>query len=267
MLDDSPDTVSVSRRDFMTAVGTAAVGAGGLSATAGEAAAETTQSEAVLPEQPTNVEITFDRGVLEAVQPRLVTSHLEIKPERVAAYLANYRNESWAIACYWTEYIRQKGLLPTALPFKTDSHWGDHEPIIIRFQYDGTTVGDIQEVWYSGYHWIKATALPAGWSTDSGGRPLFHVFRPHHHYRLTTEVGRFPGLVDGTTTIPGWIDNGWTAIEQRTLGDPAVMSFRPDWWDHETHGEEAQMAKFWLDYGLGAADQTDAYSESFWSFL
>ncbi|MWG36240.1 hypothetical protein [Halomarina oriensis] len=201
---------------------------------------------------PEYVSTYYDEDLLRRYQPRLATGHLEQKPIEMASYVAEYADQPYAVLSYWTKYRRQTGWF-SGYGLFSDSHWGDHEPVLVTVRQDDGQFGDVLRVDYAGYHWFRATA--AAWQADSEGRPLLYPFNPHHHYTLTREEGDLIELTDGTTALEEWYDDGWTSIHQDAIADPAVMHARPSWWKEGSN--QTSLIKLWSWFGLDDAGNAD----------
>jgi hypothetical protein len=232
----------VTRRGFLATVGAAAgASAGGVVGFASTAAA--------LPRgeyQPEHVSITFDETILERYQPRLVFEE-DAKDKLIGLYglLATSPEYDTNAAVYWASYTHQEGVSDL------DSHRGDHEPIYVFY----TDTGEIREVAYSAYHWIKAER----YSIETE-RPRFDVVDPWHHYIATTEKGELVGVSDLTAEFEAWLSNGLDeSLEPGSVVNPWSMRSRRDWWRRGTFGlsfaRQYANLRYW--FGFDAAGRVD----------
>lgn len=229
--------MGMKRRQFLKWAGGAAVAGTVASGTAAAAHWDA---------KPKSVNLTFneDLETLEEYKPYLVTSHLQYEPNALYAWHAENPDYSTNMCVYWAVYDVQNGILPfSASNPLSDSHRGDHEPVVV--EYDKAT-GDVVGVYYSAYHWLKGVAFPADGLSLDGTRPLLSVVKPWHQTRLTTKKGSDVELesllaptetVDGTeydTTFDKWLmhDRMEEVLGIGTTVNPWTMGYggRPSWW-------------------------------------
>lgn len=177
--------------------------------------------------QPPHVTLSFDQGLLETYQPKLVTRTLDVKPSQQYAWIATSPEHETDVYCYWTWYVSQRGLTGQ------DSHYLDREPVYV---FVDSTTGDVQRVLYSAYHWLKGSTSDPTLTDEQN--PTLRVVERWHHYLLTDEVtGVYVPLSDLDTTFEAWLDNGWE--EDLYVGaaqDPWVMLDRGSWWNETAVG-------------------------------
>lgn len=231
------------RRAFLRRAGTVAV--------AGAAASSTASADGHLEHwaaQPDDVTVTFDESWLADYQPRVVTSHLDVAPVNMHAWRARHDSRDTSIGCYWTFYQYQEGV--TGL----DSHEWDHEPIYIVVD---DSSGDIVEVLYTGYHWLRAST---GVFPQSGSHPLFRAVENYHHYIPADKVGEALDLRDLTESFSTWLtDHGMAeALHPGAVTDPWQMQRRESWWrDGTLAGIRGKMeADLGVRLGVRGASQS-----------
>jgi hypothetical protein len=247
-----------TRRDVVRGVAGLAAGA----AVIGSAGAQSTESDHYAA-KPDDVELVYDEDYLLKYRPTLQISHLDEQPEALHAFVARDTLDAdnphaTNALVYWAEYLIQDGVSPaTAGPF-SDSHFGDHEPIIV---FVNKADQRVERVVYSAYHWLKGSA-PSPPVYD-GTHPQLYVFDPHHHYRVSAQAGEFVELRDLTESYPAWLKNGLDeSIEPGATTNPWSMRDRESWWrDAEAAGiswsTEELLASVWYQLGFDNAEATD----------
>lgn len=204
-----------SRRGVLRSLGTVGAGIGTISLATGPAAATH------LREHPDHVTLSFERSQLEQYRPLLDISHLDVQPTALYGWRATSPEYEFDWYVYWAEYVHQAGVS------SYDSHYGDHEPV-----YVGVKDGSVERVLYSGYHWLKATAVGDAIPTYETTHPALHVINPWHHYALDPDIsGSFVEVRSLADVFQGWLDNGLAeSLDPGAAVDPARMRSLPDWW-------------------------------------
>lgn len=243
---------TLSRRDLLRGGGAAAVGSVALAGASGRARADHRTNK------PADVTVSFDETTIEEYRPQLVLDGVEPAPNDFHALHAT-SSESDLNAVYgFLEYPYQEGVS------SSDSHLGDHEPVIVFYDEHS---GDVERVDYAGYHWFKATA-PAEelqFAGDAGHRPILRVDRSYHHYYVYTgnAAGERPPLANLDDSIDGWLSNG---LEDKLAPsqpfDPWAMLTRGTWWAHTANNWlNAYLRAIWFNFGISGARETSDLSE------
>lgn len=254
-----------SRRDVLKATAGAAVPGGAsaaivLGSAVGVAAAAHDDHRENLAE---TVDWSDDAALIEPYQPQFVLEGVDPEPIGFYALHAEHENRDLAAVYGFTRYPYQAGNVG-----RTDSHYGDHEPIIVFYD---TTTGEVARVLYAAYHWFRGTALPKAltFADDQDRRPVFRVDPDYHHYYIYD--GPLPGrrlevrsLLD---YIGGWLDadaEGELALSQPW--DPWDMLGRESWWRHTTgNWIQAVFGAIWFNIGIsGATETADVEEVSAW---
>lgn len=235
--------------------------AGATVSVTGSATAATSYRE----EQPEDVHLVYDETALKELEPSLITRNLEIQPNRILGVIATTGNdnlnetgeEETNVACYWLEYPVQEGFTAS------DSHLGDHEPIYV--EYTPSPSGpEIEQVMYTGYHWLTARNRAPPTSEDDSGaeHPTFEVAKKYHHYVTSSESGRLVSDTEGMTNLHDhlqqWLDNGWP-VHVPAVVNPWIMRWRGSWWENGRFGIRI-MEIFYrslLKSGLRGGEETD----------
>lgn len=177
--------------------------------------------------KPDHVSLSFDQARLEQWQPLLDTSNLDILPDQMYGWIAESDLYDTDAFCYWTFYDRQEGLSTF------DSHVLDREPVYVFS--DGDT---LEEVVYSGYHWLAATASGTAIARD-GDHPLFHIAEDYHHYYEGGNGATDLEIDDLDSVFDDWLATGWEddlgvglAQEPWLIRDPE----RESWWQRNSFG-------------------------------
>ncbi|QCW05228.1 hypothetical protein [Natrinema pallidum] len=150
---------------------------------------------------------------------------------------------------YWAKYAKQDSLADR-IPFlgpllSADSHFKDHEPIIVFTDPDS---GDVQTVVYSGYHHfaVRLTGDEMTLAQDELSiptHPSLAVATPHHHYRHQRDATRgvpahtIAGSEFGSflEKQPQWERNRvFAKSHDPAVFDPWVARDRGTWWDKST---------------------------------
>lgn len=201
-------------------------------------------------QQPDHVTITYDKATLEKYRPLLVTSHLNVQPMALYGWIATSPEYEYDWHVYWAAYTHQNGVS------SYDSHYGDHEPV-----YVGVKNGQADRVLYSGYHWLKATAVGASIPLYQNTHPAFRVIRPWHHFALDADKsGSFVEVRDLNDVFQAWLDNGLeSALDPGAVVNPASMRSRPDWWQSDAAGVSfnAVYVRALLAAGFHGGDRVD----------
>lgn len=213
----------VSRRGFLRGAGVALVGGSTASTTARAHHDES---------QPGSVSISFDREWLETYQPRLdltaVRKHPDdVLPNGMYAWKATSEDYDTDAAVYWTEYPYQQGISP----FGHDSHHGDHEPVYV---FVDSETGDIKEVVYSAYHWLRGRTTSPPVAEDT--HPDLSAVSPWHQYAVGEfSEGEFIDLDDLGGRFEEWLsdEDFHDALAEGTVHNPwrmAGVGGRQHWW-------------------------------------
>lgn len=214
-----------------------------------------------------DVNLSFDEDDLKQYRPLLQVGHLDVEPTTIYAWMASSPNKITDAYVYITFYPTQRGIAGSA-----DSHYLDREPCYVFVNSNG----NIEEVLYSAYHWLKASTTSPPTYTDSDGQhPAFRVADKWHHYLLDPEMrGEFVGLSElGTdekieadqisTQYEEWLDNRWEEeLLPGAVVDPWKMR-RPEhesWWAKDRREWRREL---WLQISsvpflnIAGADNTD----------
>lgn len=239
------------RRDFLAAVaGGVAVGAG-----AATAAHEDSNWRA----KPDGVTIEYDEPWLETHQPLLVTDH-ETRRRINGLYACRVGGDAYEydVACYWLQATHQDGLAFFDLVFRPDSHLGDHEPVYVYVDDDGT----VDRVVYSTYHHFAGEVTPdsarfQAVRTSDETHVTLRVIPEWHNYSADTDRdGSFLELRDWVSSRDSWLDNEfYERTADEAVEDPETMLRRDSWWDESTTDYRAGELFAWI--GLRGAEQAD----------
>ncbi|WP_276257233.1 hypothetical protein [Halomontanus rarus] len=150
---------------------------------------------------------------------------------------------------YWAKYAKQDSLadqIPLVGPlFAKDSHFGDHEPVIV---FTDAETGAVEEVVYSGYHHF-GVQLAADQMTlvedeaDQPTHPSLEVATPHHHYRHQRDGTRgvrassIAGAEFGSflEKQSAWEKNGvFGASHEPAVFDPWEARDQGTWWAEDS---------------------------------
>lgn len=246
-----------SRRDVLKAG--AAVGVGSLGVATAISNVAASHRDGI----PDHVTVTYDEDLIKRYQPQLVLEGVEPQPLAYHALHAE-SSESTLNAVYgFVQYPYQEGNAG-----RSDSHLGDHEPVIVF--YDQST-GDVVRVDYAAYHWFHGWA-PADsfqYADADQRRPMLRVDKSYHHYYIYS--GGFAGdriqVENLLESIDGWLSNDLEdelALSQPF--DPWAMLGRESWWKHTTmNWLDAFLKALWFNLGLSSATETaDVQGVSTW---
>lgn len=216
---------TLTRRRFV--YGTAATGA--VLSTGVASASEPIDD--VWENQPEHIQTYYDDKLdeIEKYQPRLSTTHLTIKPERVYARYYATPEERTDCIVYIIYYPTQHGFSGK------DSHYHDRE--VVHVFVDDS--GDVDSIHYSGYHYLVARdSRPV----MDGDRPVLYVIGPHNHMRkprdgdekeTAIEHGETPPLHDLNERANIWFRNNWE-MSPEMMRDPWLSHNRRSWWRKST---------------------------------
>jgi hypothetical protein len=262
-----------TRRQFLGATATAAT-VGLSTVLTGSTSAQVDTSEWAY--KPDHITYSYDQTELEAYQPLFETSR-EARRQLIGIYgfkaeSTEYDRDAYY---YWLRYNFQDsatdtlGSLSQLLSGGPDSHFLDHEPIIIFTNANGTP----DRVVTTGYHHfaleIDADTDDTVWTqnrlTGIDSHAHLNVVDPWHHYKTVP-----PPAEDSTATFlqsvtdvenwlavrEAWKDNGLYAKSHGpAIEDPFVMLERDTWWADGTI--DKQFAPLWIRFGLGGARDSD----------
>lgn len=258
----------MDRRTFLRrAVAAGAVGSAAIGTVAAEAP----------PARPDHLEhVGDDPAVLEKYQPSFITNH-DTREKIVGTYgwhAESTEYENLRAHYYWVKYPTQEGLIPSYIPLigGSDSHFTDHEPIIV---FSDTDTGDVTRVICSGYHHFVLD-LPASdlellaRETDAPTNAKIRINTTHHHYRNGAGFERdgvLPDTISGAE-FRSWLakredwyrDGVFTKSSETAIEDPFSLlpsGGRDTWWKDGTR--DAWFARnVWIPLGLRGADETDS---------
>lgn len=234
--------MDLTRRGFVK--GAAAAGLAGSSTIALSAGARADHVD----QKPEHVTLDFDESWLSTYQPRLVLEgESREKLNGMYSWRASSPEESTDVGVYWAEYTHQEGVT------SFDSHYGDHEPVYV-FVEDG----DVVEIVYSGYHWLKASSRAP--PTVDETRPTLQVIAPWHHYATTVEHGVDTDLLDLDDVFSSWLSNGLEDdLAEGVVVNPWRMRTRSYWWQENRFGFSgtALVVGAFHKIGLFGAEETD----------
>lgn len=249
----------ISRRDLLRVVGAIAVTGIGVSSISGRSRATHSTRTPAFVDDP-----TFESDLLESYKPALITRDLDVMPTGIHGFVVRSEESDLTALTYWAEYpvqIRKSGH-PAWV-----SHIGDHEPFYVFLQYEGTVDEQIDEVVYTGYHWLKATSTDPPTTTDD--RPIAYVFPDYHHYGIskaeTTDYAADDSieLKDLTSSLPNWLDDPdfHDSLAEKNGGpayNPWLMFSRDTWLRNESLTDwEKFVREIWLLVGIRGAKGSD----------
>ena len=254
----------ISRRQFLATA----------TATAAAIAVTDTATATETPSRPDHLEnVGDDPAILKRYQPSVITNY-DTRTKLVGFYGWHAESSEYPglrATYYWAKYPTQKGLIPSYVPIfgGSDSHFRDHEPIIV---FSDTDTGEVKRVICSGYHHFVLD-LPAddlellARETDDATHPKIRINVNHHHYRNgggATRDGVLPSTIAGAE-FGSWLDkrSAWYKNDvyekssEEAVEDPfSLLEDRTTWWADGTR--DAWVArKIWLRFGLRGADETD----------
>lgn len=211
-------------------------------------------TDAGIPKFPEHItETRDDLTELENYQPRLVTQSQEARTDMQGMYGWSAESEEFDVTAhyYWVRSHTQRSLFEQwfglSVNFK-DSHFKDHEPIIVFSNPDGT----VNEIVFSGGHHF-AVDIDGEWGylienrVDSRRTHIvLRQVRPHNHF-VKAETTADGVWVQGFTDFGSWLDEyeSWYRNDRYDkTSDIAVMdpfSFhssaddpRTHWWREDT---------------------------------
>lgn len=259
---------TISRREmlrYLAALGVA--GVGGQSAVGPASASHPDQT-------PSHVSApTFEKELLERYKPLLLTHDLDVQPSSIHGFVVRSDQENTTALCYWVEYPVQLDKSGFA------SHIGDHEPFYVFLALEGTTDEYIDDVVYSGYHWMAAESnAPPTDTGEDDGQPRAYVVPEYHHYsigkaRSSPRPGEELPLKDLTQSLPTWLDDEHfhraLAEDWKGRGSPAynpwMMHSKTSWWRKEgLSNTEEGIRRMWLLFGIRGAEESDLSSGGWW---
>lgn len=213
--------MDTTRRRFLKTVG--AVGVGG-------AVLSTPAAGEHFDHQPDSVTLTYDEDVLNDYRPELVLSD-DARPKFNGLYgwTATSPDYDTDAHVFWAEYSHQEGLSPFwgAL---TDSHYGDHEPLVVFSDSDS---GEVEWLVASTYHWT-AGKVSGEDASMNGTHPHLRAIDPWHQFTAADRSGTFPEVHDLTQEFDSWLANGMEdPLEPGVVVNPWRMLDRDDWWRDE----------------------------------
>jgi hypothetical protein len=228
-----------TRRAFCRRLATAtAVATGATATTATRAAADH------FDHQPESVTIAYDETVLRRYQPLLDLSAVEANendtlPDVMYGWVAASPDYDTNVAVYWTKYPFQKGVFPMS----ADSHYGDHEPVLVEY-YPST--GDVRRVWYDAYHWMKGTAYPMEVTLADDTHPTLGVISPWHNMTVTPkqpDAAEFIDLYDLGSVFEEWLAGGMEEhLKPGANVNPWLLASRAHWWRDTAAGVSVKGA-------------------------
>ncbi|MFC7314866.1 twin-arginine translocation signal domain-containing protein [Salinirubellus salinus] len=239
-----------TRRDFLRGVGAATALYAGTGVVSADHTADPDgdADDEYWNAKPSGVTISYDEALLSEYQPYLRVSHLNEQPVGMYAWVVDSTDRDTQALVYWTYYALQTGLS------SADSHVQDREPIYV---FRDTDTGQIEEVVYSGYHWLAArTPTPQ----TSGNHPMMYVVKPWHHYVGASDSGRQIDLQPLHDVFGSWLVNGWAEhLAPGTVTNPWGMRSRESWWRRSSFDFSfaETFAQVNLLLGRKGADTTD----------
>lgn len=209
--------------------------------------------------KPDHVTISYDEATIEEYRPQLILDGVEPEPFDFHALHAESTESDLNAVYGFLEYPYQEGIS------KSDSHLGDHEPVIVFYE---ASSGDVERVDYAAYHWFK-NSTPAEslqFAGDEGHRPMLAVDPTYHHYYIYSgnAAGGRPPLANLDDSIDSWLTNG---LEDKLAPsqpfDPWAMLGRESWWSH-TFGNwiDAMLKSVWFNLGISDARETSDLREA-----
>lgn len=226
----------------------ATLGAGAVAATP-TISAQSTSSD-LAEETPSTVTRSFDEALLTRWRPSLVIR--DVAPGNLNAlysYVARDSERDLTALSYWAEYDYQSGFVGA------DSHFGDHEPVVVFVDESTDTLDSVH---YDGYHWYRASAEPPTVPTTADGRPKLRVQRRYHFYTQTTELGAKVDIKTlSDSKIEAWLSNDWP-VYVPAMAEPWVIRDRPSWWrDGPSTYRDRVIGQLALSTGVLGAEASD----------
>lgn len=243
----------VTRRQFLGRTGKTIAGTTALAATAGTAAAEYTPEDYAT-ELPNHAEvIQDDTEWLEYYRPLLDTRDVPYTNRpKLYGWRITSRDDYPDVGVYVCEYGVQSDW--TSLT----SHSGDHEWIYVYVDPD---TGDVIEVSYTAYHWLRGYVTnPPVDTSDGGAHPMFRIAAKYHNYvpmaEATDTMVQFdPDNLGDYSSRSGplyqWIKNG--------MGEDMALGAVHNPWLLDSDGP---LDAWWLRDGSLNSHLADA-----WAFL
>jgi len=239
-----------TRRQFLTATGSAAVG---LSLGSQPVAADHADA------QPEYVSIAYEPDVLDTYAP---VFDIDLEDRELLDDLYGWVARAPAdehdtfVCCYMMKYRLQEGWIGPE-----DSHRGDHEPVQIEVDRD---TGEVVRVRASIYHWIKGEVTgEAAPFADDGTSVRLRVFNPYHHYTAAApdaQTERFD-VEDLTEIYDAILANGLeTALAPGAFRNPWLMRSRGDFWRRGAFGvsTDAMFVELLQSVGVGDTGSLEA---------
>lgn len=251
----------ISRRDLLKTGAASLAISGGVIATSEIAAADHLDTKEELVENGP-ITLEYDDEIIAEYQPQLVTEGVEPEPLGFHGLHATSEESTLNAVYGFTKYPYQEGIS------SSDSHLGDHEPIIVF--YDDQT-GDVERVEYAAYHWFRGSATGDAfqYADDADHRPILRVDQTYHHYYVYTgnAAGDRLGRENLLESIETWLADGLEenlAIDQPW--NPWIMTGRESWWRHTRRNWiDAFLKALWFDLGVsGAAETSDLEEANTW---
>lgn len=244
----------MNRREVLATTGAVLVGGlAGVSASTSTAAADHADA------QPDHVTLSYNETLIKQYRPSLVLEGVDPRPTALHALHAESSKSDLNAVYFFAKYPYQEGSAG-----RSDSHLGDHEPMIVW--YDSTT-GNVARVDYAEYHWFRGTALPENlaFADAAEHRPVFRVDPKYHHYYLYS--GDLPGsdveISNLLESMPNWLENDLEnelALSQPY--DPYQMLSRSTWWRHSrSNWVDATLKAIWFNLGVSDATATSDAEE------
>jgi len=207
--------------------------------------------------------IEFDEQYLRNYQPMLrMSSDARQRHKGLYGYVARSEEHETDVLCYWSQLTHQDGLPGV----NSDSHLGDHEPIFVFVNDDGS----VDKIVYSAYHWFAGSATFGSGTTklkaNRASQPthaVMSVVSPWHNYQFTPEKdGAFVELKSWPEVRSTWIKNGfYKPANAAAIEDPWRMESLDSWW--QPNSVDAMVAGAWANVGrtLGwfGADEADSW--------
>jgi hypothetical protein len=206
--------------------------------------------------QPEHVTIDFPTDMMDQYRPALDLSAVD--PDDILGlygWRATSPEYEYDYYVFWVRWSHQEGIAPAGV----DSHYLDHEPVLVGVAPD---TGTVDYLAYSGYHWLKAQAVGESIPLDED-HPLLYVFSPWHHYRIAPEAtGSLLEVQDLRDGYNAWIAN---QLEEDLVPgasyNPAILGpgGQSDWWRSNEAGISlnALLVRAYLTVGVNNAGRTD----------
>lgn len=261
---DGPDESPHTRRQALAKFGTALTAPTAMVAVSEPVAARPVEDFAAA--KPDSVTITTgDSAFLNRYRPLLDTRHVPFE-NRPTLYGWKATNRDSGVetdvAVYACEYAVQRDRISLT------SHPGDHEWIYVFVDSDS---GEVTEVSYTAYHWLRGYVLnPPLWTEDGGDHPMFQIAKTYHNYIPMTEKADSSVLFDPKTlgdveTESGplyqWLANGMAeSMEPGAVHNPWLLDSDGPldaWWSEDAGGVNQYILDAWqflaFTVGIGTA--------------